>query len=1134
MDIVVAGGGAAGIAAAVTAARAGCRTMLLDQRPAAGGTGGFSGLTTLCGLFDGMGRFINEGFAREFAEAVGEGAPVKMGKVWVLMYRPEKFRAVAARLLSEEPNLQTCWNTPLADVQMDGDLIAAVNGSPVGAVIDCSGTAEVARAVRADCLETDETTQAPAVLFPLRNVTCKLDSPSAVAQVLLPLARAGLPPMNFQPGFDPGVVTVKFTGLPEQVPSVIDFLRDNIPGFDKCTTPLKGFQPANRAGRIDHRPTCPDGRGCAGGLQVPRRRGPVRVAHRTVGHRRRGPVQVSAGGRALRNPRPVAPGCPGREPVHGGQDHQCGRGRHRQRAGDGLLPGHRRGGWPSGRAARRIIRHQMSPIPEQLWAATFRHAAEHSPYYRKLFRGKKGVPPLETLPTVDKTAVSEHNLDFLCVPREQVVEIVTTSGTTGQPLLWMLTENDVRRLASNERMSFECAGLTARDTVLVAVAMDRCFIAGAAYWLGLRELGCAAVRVGPSSPVLVLEMIERLQPTAIVAVPSFLRLIADKARETGFDLKKSPVKKAICIGEPIRDQAMQLNSSGRTIESAWGAKVYSTYGVTELANSLCECEAGMGGHLHADQLYLEILDDDGLAAGRRGSGRGGGDDVRRGGHAAHPLPHRRLRGHVPHAVQVRTHDPTARADRGPQEPETEIHGRLAVSLHAAIRVGAGEGRRGVCRRRAQGGRAFRLHRSARAWEGIDRRPARGPAGAGEDRAAGAQGFAGGDRGAADAARRAQAPYFCGSKVKPCVLIPCYNHVQTVAAVARAAQDHCPVVVVDDGSTLRLPELPGCLLVRLETNQGKAAALRAGFKRAVEQGFTHAITMDADGQHFAEDLPKFLEVIRTQPAALAVGVRDFIAAGAPRHRRRSNAVSTFWFRAETGVRLRDTQCGFRAYPLALTQEIKARSQRYAFELEFMVRTAWTGTPLVAVPVKCTYEPDQIRRSHFRPVVDLARITLMNIGLVFQSWTVPQPVRAAWSVGQRFDLRRTLREFFTEHAHDPKRMSLAVGLGLFCGIAPIWGFQMLIAATLAHLLRLNKAIALVASNISNPFFVPFIIVAGISLGHWLFTGHWEVDQVMRAHPWRYLGQWVVGSLVLGVVVGVIGTVVSYSLARLFRRS
>lgn len=248
---------------------------------------------------------------------------------------------------------------------------------------------------------------------------------------------------------------------------------------------------------------------------------------------------------------------------------------------------------------------------EQLWAETFRYAAECSPYYRELFRDAESVPPLTAVPTLSKKTLSERNLDFLCVPQDRVVEIVTTSGTTGQPLLWMLTESDVKRLARNEQISFDCAGLTARDTVLVAVAMDRCFMAGLAYWLGLREIGCGVVRTGAAAPLLVLEMLQRVQPTAIVGVPSFLRMVADKAREAGVDLRQSSVKKLICIGEPIRDAAMQLNHSGATLESAWGAKVFSTYGVTELANSLCECEAGQGGHLHDEQLYLEILDEAG-------------------------------------------------------------------------------------------------------------------------------------------------------------------------------------------------------------------------------------------------------------------------------------------------------------------------------------------------------------------------------------------------------------------------------------------------------------------------------------------------------------------------------------------
>ncbi len=257
---------------------------------------------------------------------------------------------------------------------------------------------------------------------------------------------------------------------------------------------------------------------------------------------------------------------------------------------------------------------------DQLWAETFRHAKMNSPFYRESLRELNGTPSLSQVPLLDKKTLSERNLDFLCVPRENIAEIVTTSGTTGEPLLWMLTDADVRRLARNEKLSFDCVGLTARDTVLVAVAMDRCFMAGLAYWLGLQEIGCGVVRAGASSPLLVLEMIQRAQPTAIVGVPSFLRLVADKAREAGIDLKNSSVKRVVCIGEPIRDGVFGLNPSGASLETGWGAKVYSTYGVTELANSLCECGAGAGGHLHEDQLHIEILDEAGrpMADGEAG------------------------------------------------------------------------------------------------------------------------------------------------------------------------------------------------------------------------------------------------------------------------------------------------------------------------------------------------------------------------------------------------------------------------------------------------------------------------------------------------------------------------------------
>jgi len=371
-------------------------------------------------------------------------------------------------------------------------------------------------------------------------------------------------------------------------------------------------------------------------------------------------------------------------------------------------------------------------------------------------------------------------------------------------------------------------------------------------------------------------------------------------------------------------------------------------------------------------------------------------------------------------------------------------------------------------------------------------------------------------------------------MKICIVIPCYNHSSTLAAVVTDAQKFCPILIVDDGSTQPLPPLPDCEIVRLPENTGKGAALRAGFARAAELGYTHVITMDADGQHYAEDLPKFLGAATAQPESLIVGVRDLAAAGCPGHRQRSNAVSSFWFRIETGVRLPDTQCGFRCYPLALVQKLAVKSGRYAFELEFMVRAAWIGANLAAVPVKCTYI-DGIRNSHFRPVVDLWRITSMNMKLVMQSWFVPRSLRVEWSLGIQTTRERTLKEIFLDNAHEPEKLAFAVGLGLFFGILPIWGIQMLTVAIVAHWLKLNKAIALVASNIS--FGPGALVVTAMSVvtGHWIFTGERlpippPID-VRKADI--YLKEWVTGSIVFGLIAAIVGTIIAYAIARLAKR-
>ena len=377
----------------------------------------------------------------------------------------------------------------------------------------------------------------------------------------------------------------------------------------------------------------------------------------------------------------------------------------------------------------------------------------------------------------------------------------------------------------------------------------------------------------------------------------------------------------------------------------------------------------------------------------------------------------------------------------------------------------------------------------------------------------------------------------------CVVIPVFNHGLTVGRVARGAKAHCPVLVVNDGSTDDTPTVlsaeTGITVVTLPNNQGKAAALRAGFVRAEELGFTHAITIDADGQHSTDAVPEFIAACRRQPEAFLIGVRDFKAAGAPFARRATNALSNFWFRFETGTPLGDTQCGYRCYPLAAIRPLRVSARRYAYELEIMVKAAWAGVPLVPVPVAADYAAPTSRMSHFHPVRDMVSMSRLHGRLSMTTFCVPLPLRRLSAQGvlhslpRRHRVRTVLRHLFAENIETPGRVAAAVCVGLFCGIAPIWGFQMFAAALVAHRFGLNKAIALTASNISFPLAAPFILAAGLALGHFLWTGGWvalDPETAGRQIP-LYFWEWFFGSFVLAFVVSVIGGLAALGVAQSF---
>lgn len=233
----------------------------------------------------------------------------------------------------------------------------------------------------------------------------------------------------------------------------------------------------------------------------------------------------------------------------------------------------------------------------------------------------------------------------------------------------------------------------------------------------------------------------------------------------------------------------------------------------------------------------------------------------------------------------------------------------------------------------------------------------------------------------------------------CVVVPVYNHGLTVAQVVRGALQHFPVIAVDDGSTDNTPTALAALaaetpfeILTLSKNRGKATALTTAFGRAQGWGYTHAVTIDADGQHPIEAIPTLAQASAERPEAMIVGVRDLRTAGAPKERRFSNALSNFWFRMETGVPLGDTQTGLRCYPLETVTRLRLRTSRYAWELEMLVRAAWAGIPLVERPVAVDYAAPTSQLSHFNPVRDFLRITRLHAWLVVQALVMPRHVRA----------------------------------------------------------------------------------------------------------------------------------------------
>lgn len=256
------------------------------------------------------------------------------------------------------------------------------------------------------------------------------------------------------------------------------------------------------------------------------------------------------------------------------------------------------------------------------------YLAQNSPYYQRQFREQyldiatiRTVADLARLPFTNKDELQRHNWDFLCVPRTQLVEYSSTSGTLGEPVIIGLTRNDLTRLYHNEYLSFGCADGSASDVYQLMLTLDRQFMAGIAYYGGLLELGAGIIRMGPGNLATQLATIQQLRPTALVAVPSFISNLLAFAHEQSIDLNASSVRKIVCIGESIRQEDFQPNALARKITSQWpNVQLYSTYASTEKQTAFTECGQGQGGHHQPELIVFEIVNEAGqqVSAGETG------------------------------------------------------------------------------------------------------------------------------------------------------------------------------------------------------------------------------------------------------------------------------------------------------------------------------------------------------------------------------------------------------------------------------------------------------------------------------------------------------------------------------------
>lgn len=244
------------------------------------------------------------------------------------------------------------------------------------------------------------------------------------------------------------------------------------------------------------------------------------------------------------------------------------------------------------------------------------YAKENSPFYAEKLSFLKdkelAKKSIDKIPFTTKEDLSQRNSDFLCVPLNKIADFVTTSGTSGEPVTIYLTKKDLQRLAENEHTALGTTGADENDIFQLMTTIDRQFMAGLAYFLGVQHMNAGMIRIGPGVPELQWKSILQNKPTVLIAVPSFILALLDFAKKNGIAYETSSIRSIVCIGEPIRNVDFTLNVLGKRIIDQWNVQIYSTYASTEMAAAFTECEAQKGCHLNENLLYLEVLNEDNI------------------------------------------------------------------------------------------------------------------------------------------------------------------------------------------------------------------------------------------------------------------------------------------------------------------------------------------------------------------------------------------------------------------------------------------------------------------------------------------------------------------------------------------